>query len=158
MNRTKSPATVQESHAIDYIGLRGLFLKLFLGFLGLTAVVAIVSVLSGDFGKVQAKVLATCFTVSAASICSMSCAAFMEKRKHVRLGMTGIALSIGSGLLVIVGLWPEIDAEEYLKTTATVCVAGIAFAYIFLLLIPELDVRHRWLQRVFAGSVGILAV
>jgi hypothetical membrane protein len=135
-----------------------MFLKLFLGFLGLTGVIAIISVLSGEFGKLQGKILATCFTVSAASICSMACAAFVEKKRHVRLGLAGIFLSIVSAVLVIVGIWPEIEREEYWKSTGTFTVAAIAFAYAFLLLLPELDVKNKWVQRVFSVSVGLLAL
>ena len=65
---------------MNYKEIKKLFLWLFLGFLVLTALVGIISVLSGEFGEVQFKVLATCLTISAASICSMACAALIEKR------------------------------------------------------------------------------
>lgn len=143
---------------MDYAKIRRLSLKVFLGFLGLTALIAIISVLSGEFGKLQEKVLATCFTVSAASICSMSCAAFIEKSRHVKLGLAGICLSIISSVLVIVGLWPEIDGDAYWKTTATLAVAAIALAYTFLLLLPDLDDKRKWVQRVFPVCVGVLAL
>jgi hypothetical protein len=143
---------------MDYTVIKSLFLKIFLGFLGLTAVVAIISVMSGEFGKLQAKILATCFTVSAASICSMSCAAFIEKKRCVQLGLAGICLSIVSAILVIVGIWTEIDSDAYWKTTITFAVAAISFAYAFLLTLAELEDKHKWVQRVFCVSVGVLAL
>ena len=75
---------------MDFTAIKRICLKIFLGFLGLTAVVAIISVLSGDFGELQGKILITCSAVSAASICSMSCAAFIEKKRLVKTGLTGI--------------------------------------------------------------------
>jgi hypothetical protein len=143
---------------MDYAAIKSLFLKVFLGFLGLTALVAIISVLSGEFGKLQGKILATCFTVSAASICSMSCAAFIEKKRRVQLGLAGICLSIVSAILVIVGLWTEIDSDEYWKSTITFIVAAISFAYAFLLTLAELEEKHKWIQRVFCTSIGVLAL
>ncbi|TWU20764.1 hypothetical protein [Bythopirellula polymerisocia] len=143
---------------MDYAAIKSFFLKVFLGFLGLTAVVAIISVLSGEFGELQEKILATCFTVSAASICSMSCAAFIEKKRRVQLGLTGIGLSIASAILVIIGLWTEIDSDAYWKTTVTFTVAAISFAYAFLLTLDQLEERHKWVQRVFCMCVGVLAL
>ena len=46
---------------MNYTAMQRFFLKLFLSFLGGTAAVAIVSVLSGEFGKLQEKILVTCF-------------------------------------------------------------------------------------------------
>ena len=66
---------------MDYAEFRRASLRTFLGFLALTAAVAVVSVLSGDFGETQVKVLLTTLTISAASMCAMACAAFIEKRK-----------------------------------------------------------------------------
>ena len=138
--------------------IKRLSLKAFVGFLSFTALVAIVSVLSGEFGEIQIKVLATSLTISAASICAMSCAAFMEKKKSRALGLGGIFLSVASAALVILGLWPEFDSKEYWKTTITLTVFAVAFAHAFLLVLPDLNDRHKWVQRVAATSIGILSL
>lgn len=142
---------------MNYTEIKKLSLKVFVGFLGLTAVIAIISVLSGEFGELQWKTLATTFTVSAASICSMSCAAFIEKRKLVMLGLSGIVLSIVAASLIIFGVWPEIEIEEYWKATVSVAVFAVAFAHTFLLVLPQLDDKQKWFQPLSAVSVGILA-
>ena len=133
---------------MDYTEARRLALKAFLGFFGLTALIAIVSVLAGEFGKLQGKILATTVTISAASICSMSCAAFIEGKKLARFGLCGIVLSVCAAVLVMVGVWPEIESERYWRTTFTFGVAAIAFAHAFLLCLPELDDRQKWVQTV----------
>lgn len=143
---------------MNFRDLRILSLKLFIAFLALTAIVAIISVLSGEFGRIQWKILATCFTISAASICSMSCAAFIEKKRQTELGIAGALLSALSAILVITGIWPEIDSEEYWKTTATFVVITTALAHAFLLLLPRLQPGHRWLQWTSSACIGILAL
>jgi len=137
---------------------RRLFLKLFIGFLSLTALIAIFSVLSGDFGEFQVKILATTFTISAASICSMSCAAFIENEKKKELGVSGIVCSAIAMLMVICGIWIEIDDKEYWKTAITFIVFAAAFAHAFLLILPDLDEGHRWSQIASTICIGILAI
>jgi hypothetical protein len=143
---------------MDYRRIRRLSLMVFIGFLGLTALIAIISVLAGEFGEVQLKILATTFTISAASICAMSCAAFIEKKKLMQFGVAGILLSVAAAMLLIAGLWPEIDSEGYWKTTVTLGVFAVAFAHAFLLVLPELDQRQKWVQPVSSVSIGILAL
>lgn len=143
---------------MNYSEIRRLSLKSFIGFLVLTALVGIVFVVSGEFGKLQIKILATCLAISAASICSMACAAFIEKRKHRALGLAGITLCIASALLAIFGMWPEIKDEEYWKATITLGVSAVALAHAFLLSLPHLDRRHTWVQMITSGSIGILAL
>lgn len=80
---------------MDYPKIRKLSLKIFIGFLAITAFIAIIALLSGSSDPVTGKTLLTCLTVCGASICSMSCAAFLEKRKKpAALGFAGIVLSI----------------------------------------------------------------
>lgn len=143
---------------MNYTAMKRFFLKLFLGFLGITAAVAIISVLGGEFGKLQEKILVTCFAVSASSICSMACAAFIERKRQVGLGLAGICLSIVSAIIVIVGVWAEIASDEYWKTLITFTVAAISFAYIFLLMLPSLEEKYKWIQWAFCVSVAVLAM
>ncbi|WOO43018.1 hypothetical protein [Rubellicoccus peritrichatus] len=137
---------------------RKVFLLLFIGFLSLTALVAIISVLSGDFGKLQLKILATTFTISSASICAMSCAAFIEKKKSRVFGSIGISFAAISAILVITGVWLELDQEAYWKSTITFIVFGIGFAHAFLLIMPDLDDSHKWIQIVSSISIAVLAL
>jgi len=143
---------------MDYSKLRGLSLKVFIGFLGLTAIIAVITVLTGEFGELQGKILATTLTISAASICSMSCAAFIDKKKQVYLGLFGIGLSVAAAVLVIGGMWSEIDNEVFGKITVTLGVLAVGFAHAFLLALPELDSRCKWVQPVSSVTIGILAL
>ncbi|MEJ2246859.1 MAG: hypothetical protein P8Y80_12395 [Acidobacteriota bacterium] len=143
---------------MNYAGLSKISLRVFLGFLGLTALIAIVTVLSGEFGELQMKVLVTTFTISAASICAMSCAAFIVKKNRLAIGLGGIFLTVITAVLVICGIWPEIDSEIYWKTTGTIGVTAIACAHGFLLYLPNLGKRYRWVQNISFLSIVVLAL
>ena len=143
---------------MDSTEIKRLFLKVFLGCLGLTALIAMLSVLGGDFGEFQMKILATTATISAASICSMSCAAFIERKQQPNLGFAGIVLSACSAVFLIVGMWFEIESEAYWKIAATAGVLAVAFAHAFLLLLPELDDAQRRVQSASIVSIGVLAL
>lgn len=143
---------------MTYSRIRKVLLAGFIGFLMLTALVGIVSVLSGEFGELQIKILATCLTISVASIFAMACAAFIERRRHRMLGLSGITLSIVAASLIILGLWEEVDSEVYWKSTLTLGVFAAAFAHGFLLLLPQLADRHRWVQSLAQVCTGVLAI
>ena len=143
---------------MNYTEIRKLSLKCFVGFLVLTALIAIISVLSGDSGMLQVKIMATSATISTASICLMSCAAFIEKKKLAKLGLLGIFLSISAAILLIIGIWTETGSKEYWKTTISFVVFAIAFAHTFLLLLPRLDNKQKWVQSASTVSIGILAL
>jgi len=143
---------------MDTREFRKFLLKIFIGFLGLTALIAIVFVLAGKFGVVQWKILATTSTISAASICSMACAAFIGRRKRIGLGLMGIILSVAAAILAIAGMWPEIENEAFWKITLTLTVLAVASAHAFLLLLPELDENHKWIQTVSTAAIGVLSL
>lgn len=143
---------------MNYTEIRKLSLKIFLGFLGLTALIAIISVLSGEFGELQEDILTTCLTISIASIFLMSCAAFIEKKKLVLLGTSGIILTVSAAVLGIVWIWLEFDSELYLKVTFTCCILAVALALAFLLSLPVLGNRYKWVQPISAVTIGILAL
>ncbi len=143
---------------MNYTEAKKVFLKLFIGFLSLTALVAIFSVLIGEFGDIQVKILATTFTISTASICSMSCAAFIEKRKKSALGIAGIICATISAALVIAAVWIELEGEVFWKSAITFIVLSIALAHAFLLVLPDLDLKHRWTQKASSIGIGLLSL
>ena len=143
---------------MDYAKLRDISLKIFIGFLGITALIGIISVLYGAFGEIQLKILATSSTISGASILSMACAAFIERKKLAKIGLLGILFAISAATLSIVGIWSEFDDEVYWKTTVTFVVIAIAFAHAFLLVLPKLDDKQKWIQGVASISIGMLAL
>jgi len=143
---------------MDYSDIRKLFLKGFLGFLVLTALLAIYSILTDSFGEMQAKILGTSAIISAASILAMSCAAFLERRDYPALGMTGIAMAVATAAMGIFALWAEYENQNYIKVMLTLFVGSAAFAHAFLLLLPRLDENQKWVQQASSTLITILAV
>lgn len=142
---------------MNYTAARKLLLKVFIGFLSMTALVAILSVLSGEFGETQIKVLVTTFSITAGSICAMACAGFIERKGAKTVGIVGILAASGAVSLVIIGVWGEIDEKEYWKTTVTFIVVCIALAHACLLNLPTLVASHRWTQPASAILIALLA-
>ncbi|PKD44254.1 hypothetical protein [Rhodohalobacter barkolensis] len=143
---------------MNYSKVKKIFLRGFIGFLVLTALVAIFAVFSDSFGETQKRILATTFTISIASICAMACAAFIERRSLVWLGTAGIACSALAGVLLLSGIWNLFVNDFSFKITATFITISIAFAHAFLLALPELDKRHKWIQPATATTIGLLAI
>lgn len=138
--------------------IRQSLLKSFIGFLILTALVAIISVFSGEIGDTQGRILLTSLTISFASICSMSCAAFLEKRDYKPAGVTGMALAFLSAVLIIPEIWFSIGGEFYFRMTVAVVISGISFAHVLLLYLPRLVEKYEWIQRAAAVTIAILAI
>ena len=136
--------------------LKRTLLKVFIGFLIATACIAIISVLTGEFGEFQVKVLATTLTISAASICSMSAAAFIERRRQRILGSIGIGLSCVAALLVIGGVWSGTSDVNYWRTTMSFIFLAIAVAHGLLLCLPNLAPAYRWVFTLGPLLIGVL--
>ena len=143
---------------MNYTEVRKLLLKVFIGFLSVTALVAIFSVLGRKFDQTQLKVLVTTFSISAGSICAMACAGFIERTGAKSVGIVGILAASAAVALVIIGVWGEINEKEYWRTTVTFIVLSVAVAHACLMHLPRLAASHRWTQTASAILIGLLAI
>lgn len=141
---------------MQQVPLRRRFLQSFLAFLVLTAVVAIIAVLNGHWGELELRILGSSGTVSAASVCAMACAAFVERGRTRALGRLGIALACAAALLLLVGIWTDTGSDAFWKTTVCACIWAAAVAHAQLLWLPALAARHRWLQQSATISIALL--
>ncbi len=135
-----------------------ILLRSFVGFISVTAAIAIATALFGSFGDFQLKILATTFTISAASVGSLACATFIERQGRTPVGVAGIAFPAVTAALVIFGIWIEIDNEVYWKTTGTTLTIGIALSHALLLFLPQLASRHRVIPPLAAIAITLLAL
>lgn len=129
-----------------------------IGFLTLSALIAVVSLLSGKLDDTQIKVILTTLCISGTSICAMSCSAFIEKRGMPVIGSGGIILVALAAIMVISGIWLEIGKEEYWKVAFTLVAIAVAISHALLLHIPSLKSGFKWIQTALAISVSILAL
>jgi len=142
---------------MNLLKIRKSLLWSFIIFLSITALIAIVTVLSGDFGETQLKVLGTTFAISTASICAMSCAAYIEKHGNNVFGFAGIVFAVASSAMSIAGMWAELTGPVYWKATVVLIISGVSVAYALLLLIPNLAESHQWTQATTVICIAILA-
>lgn len=143
---------------MDASTLRKRFLWGFLVALAITAMVAIVAILGEGFGDLQWRIMATSGAVSAASICAMACAAFLERGRmpwfgHVGLGLTGLALAL---MLVVTWCDPR-PSQPWGRLTALTTIWAVAAAHAQLLLLPRLGARHRMVQSAAVVAIAVLA-
>ena len=131
-----------------------------IGFLTLSALIAVISLLSGDFGSTEIKVIMTALTISGASICAMSCSAFIEKHGLPLLGGVGVVVPAVASIMTISGIWAEIGygGGEYWKTTLSLIIVSAAFAHCLLLWIPSLAPGYRWTQVSLVIFVTVLSL
>jgi len=123
-----------------------------------SAVLGIIAILTGNFGDLQIRIILTTLTISGASICALACGALWEKQKENWLAPLGIVLAGLFAVLVIIGIWAEIDATPYWKFSASTTVVAVATAHAGLLSLARLAPRFAWARLVAFAAIFTLAV
>lgn len=135
------------------------FLRIAIAFLAVTAMVALLSVLTGTMGELQARILGSTTTISLGFVTAMACATYRERGNRPRLGELGIACSAVAATLVLVGIWADIRPSHsvaYWKCVFVALASALAFALGQLLCIPSLDREHRWTQNTAVAAIVAL--
>lgn len=115
----------------------------------ISAVLGIIAILTGNFGKFEVRIIFTTLTISAASIGALACGAAGEAGRYKALATIGIGLAILAAVLLILGIWFEPDGDQYWKFTASTSVVAAATAHACLLSLAKLARRFAW-SRAFA--------
>jgi hypothetical protein len=129
----------------------------FIGFLSLSALFAIITVLFGEFGRFESNVIVTTSVIAVASVCSLCCTAYARRRGRSWLSMGGVALSLAAAAAVIVGVWERMESAAYWKTAAVLGVFAVASAHALALLAVRLPESRHWLQIATTASISLLA-
>lgn len=138
--------------------VRKAFLYSFISCLAVSALMAIICVLAGKFGKFEGKVLVTTTVVTVASICLLCCIAYLGRKWKPMPGVAGIILIGVSAVMLIGGVWTEVHSHDYWEITAVICVFAIASAHLLALLAVRLKPGHVWLQIAAAVNILLLAL
>lgn len=136
-----------------YDRLRRRSLYSFIVFLGLSALLAVWAVLSGQFGWFELRVLLTTLTISVTSIDCMGCAVYLEQRGTHWMPLAGMVLAIVAGLLVIAGAWADIGTVPYWKSTAVAGTFAVACTHASLLALASLPRQQAWLQEIARTAI-----
>lgn len=140
------------------IGAKRTALRVFVASILASALLGIWALLAGDFGDLQAKVLFSSLSVSAASLLAMGGAARLEARPGWFPAAPAIVLAVLGLVLVLLGLWTEATDDTFWKTTATVCFFATAHAHASLLQLARLSRRHVWVGASTVALSFVLAV
>lgn len=124
--------------------LKKSFLHTLIASVSLSALLGILALLIGNFGRLEARILLTTLTVSAASIGGLACGAALETGRARRVPLTGIALAILAAVMVIAGIWADPHSDPYWKSAGTVAIFAAAASHLSLLLLARLSPRFRW--------------
>ena len=98
--------------------------------LSITAVIAIVTLLAGDFADTELRVLATTGGFGLCSLIATRGTALVDQRRHIALGRTVIVLSAVSFLIELWILWLDNDSDLAWKSLVCSVSAAIALAQI----------------------------
>ena len=126
--------------------------------LSITAIIAIVALLAGDFADTELRILATTGGFGLSSLIAMRGTALLDQRRHVALGRAVILLSALSFLIELWILWLDDDSELAWKSYVCSISIAIAAAQIAGMLSRQRATDPAWIPRLVwaAGTSAIV--
>lgn len=141
------------------------FLYLLTCSIALSALMGIWAIVSGEFGELQGRILATTTTVVGTSILGLACGAYFEKARTkksptVFVPVAGIALSIFSAAIILWAIWGNdvLNGEFIWKILSISLIFAFSFAQLSLLSLARLVARFSWATIAAYAAVLTLAV
>jgi hypothetical protein len=124
----------------------------------LSALSGIIALVSGTFGDLQARIILTTLTISAASLCALACGALWESGRTKILPVAGIALAVVTAAVFIFAIWAKISDIEFWKFAASLGLIAAATAHACLLSLATLAPRFAWSRVAAFVFVYLLAL
>jgi hypothetical protein len=122
------------------------------------AVLGIIIVLRGTWGWFEVRVILTAATVAIASLCGLACDLSRTPRGANLLPSVGLVLTCVSAGMILIGMWSDIEAERYWKTTACVSIFAVGTVHVCLLSIARLAAKFGWVYFVACQVIYGLAL
>jgi hypothetical protein len=137
------------------------FLRVFIVSTCATALTGIFALtVPGEIDWLEIKILLTTLVIAGASICGLACGGCLT-RGHTILPTAGLVLTGVAGVLLIIGLWTEVDSEIYWKFSAGLSFFAVACALLSMLFLANLAGSYRWAflvaYQVVLGLATLLA-
>jgi hypothetical protein len=133
-------------------------LYLLIGSVVLGAVLGIVIVLRNTWGWFEVRVILTTITVAITSLCGLACDLSRTPRGANLLPTGGLALTFVAAGMILVGMWSDLESEEYWKTTLSASIFAVATVHVCLLSIARLAGRFRWVFFIACQVIYGLAI
>ncbi len=133
-----------------------LFLKIFVGFLIVSALIGIYIFAIGDFDELEMMALVSTASGGFFSLMGLVAAAYHEKNKQSLLGKTGIIASVVAFILSLFLIWEWIDPDIVYKIAFISFVVAPSIAHACLLFFIETD--HPTTSMVRKVTIGLICV
>ncbi len=134
-------------------GLGRVVLRLVVGSLLVAGAAACVALLGGGFGDVDLKIIATSTLLALVSATTGS--GLAVRHRHPVLGGVTAVLSLVTFVLVLIGMWPELDSEGYWRATGCLAIGALEGAHASFVLAWRRDDDAR--SAVAATRVAVVA-
>jgi hypothetical protein len=137
---------------VRIVALRALLISISVG-----SLLGILAILGGPLGDTGFKILVTNFSISGASalvIASLAGWKLPAARLPSRVGVWATLVAL---VLLLAGVWIEINTGDYWRITSTFVIAGAAGAHGSLLTLARLAPRQSWLRPVALVNMVFLA-
>jgi hypothetical protein len=136
------------------VSLRRVFLLGAAALASVAALVAIVTVVSGDFGETEGKIFATLATTFAAGSALVAGLALLGRRESPLLGYAGIGLAITGFVLWSAQIWGEFAGDGYWKLVGVLTAWSLA---VLIVTTNRLMLSSPSLVRVLYPATGAAA-
>lgn len=135
---------------------RKLFLLTLIGSLTVTALIAIIIFLSGEFGDTQGKLLFTTLAVGVYSLTGLCCTSLYDKQRYTVPASLGLIASVAGFIIALFTIWGERFTQTDWRLTSTSLIVAVTFAHASLLLL--INTAKRITQLVRALTLGCITV
>ena len=105
---------------------RRALLPLAIGSLAVSAAVAILVLLFGEFGETETRILGTTFAISVASLLALPGSILLERGERTMLGGANVVLAAASFVVALALLWVWDDSETLAKLLGTLVAFAVA--------------------------------
>jgi hypothetical protein len=136
------------------VSLRRVFLLGAAALASVAALVAIVIVVSGDFGETEGKIFATLATTFAAGSALVAGLALLGRRESPLLGYAGIGLALTGFVLWSAQIWGEFAGDGYWKSVGVLTAWSLA---VLIVTTNRLMISSPSLVRVLYPATGAAA-
>lgn len=138
--------------------LHRFFLYFLIGSVILGALLGILVVLRNQWGWFELRVILTTVTFAVASLCGLACELARLPRGLNLLPRAGLVLTLISTGLMLLGIWQEVNDDEFWKFTISSCILTVAMVHVCLLSIMPLVGSYKWVYYIAVQVIFGLAL
>jgi len=123
----------------------------------------ILLVLQNRWGWFEVRVITTTIVIAVSSVSALACDMARTPRGTNALPIAGLALTALAALLILAGIWLDINSDAWWKSAASAGILAVAAVHVSLLSLARLAPAHRWVfviawQIIFGLALLLLAL